>query len=81
MYVGSWDNYLYAIKPDGTLKWRYGTGGYVVSSPAIGPDGTVYVGSWDGYLYAFQTLSFGLADSSWPKFRGNIRNTGRYGEK
>uniref|UniRef100_A0A7C4RYH4 Uncharacterized protein n=1 Tax=Fervidobacterium pennivorans TaxID=93466 RepID=A0A7C4RYH4_FERPE len=50
------------------------------SSPAIGPDGTVYVGSYDGYLYTFQTLNFGLSDSSWRKFRSIICNTGRYGE-
>jgi outer membrane protein assembly factor BamB len=43
---------LYAINPDGTLKWRYGTYSYVHSSPAIGSDGTIYVGSWDNYLYA-----------------------------
>ncbi len=52
IYVGSHDGYLYAIDPDGTLKWKYVTGGYVESSPAIGADGTVYVGSEDFYLYA-----------------------------
>ncbi len=39
---------LYALKPDGTRKWRYRlTGGAVPdipSSPAISPDGTIYVG-------------------------------------
>ena len=34
------------------LKWAYTTGGAVVSSPAIGADGTVYVGSEDDKLYA-----------------------------
>jgi len=36
----------------GTLKWSYTTGGGVVSSPALAPDGTVYVGSMDTKLYA-----------------------------
>ncbi|MGB9977946.1 PQQ-binding-like beta-propeller repeat protein [Methanobacterium sp.] len=36
---------LYALNPDGTLKWKYHAGG-VASSPTIGPDGTLYVGSW-----------------------------------
>ena len=41
-----------AYWPDGTLKWRFGTGGQVNSSPAIGANGTIYVGSDDGNLYA-----------------------------
>jgi outer membrane protein assembly factor BamB len=36
----------------GTLKWRFETGDYVSSSPAIGANGTIYVGSHDGYVYA-----------------------------
>jgi outer membrane protein assembly factor BamB len=34
------------------LKWRYATGGYMASSPAIAADGTVYVGSYDRCLHA-----------------------------
>jgi outer membrane protein assembly factor BamB len=52
IYVGSYDNYLYAINPDGILKWRYQTGDHIYSSPAIASDGTIYVGSLDNYLYA-----------------------------
>ena len=35
----------------GTEKWSFETGDWV-SSPAIGPDGTIYVGSRDYRLYA-----------------------------
>ncbi|MBM3238015.1 PQQ-like beta-propeller repeat protein, partial [Candidatus Poribacteria bacterium] len=52
VYVGSNDNNLYAINPDGSMKWKFKTEGYVYSSPAIGSDGTVYVGSEDDHLYA-----------------------------
>jgi outer membrane protein assembly factor BamB len=52
IYFGSSDNNLYAIDPDGTLKWAFLTGDMVLSSPAIGADGTIYVGSLDGHLYA-----------------------------
>ena len=56
IYVGSEDGYrdgyLYAIDPDGSLKWKFETGGSVDSSPAIGSDGTIYVGSRGGYLNA-----------------------------
>ena len=36
----------------GTLIWEFVTGYNVISSPAIGSDGTVYVGSDDKKLYA-----------------------------
>lgn len=37
----------------GTLKWKYKTDGSILSSPAIGQDGTVYITSMDSCLYAF----------------------------
>ena len=80
IYVGSWDNKLYALNPDGTLKWSYATGNWVYSSPAIGADGTLYVGSWDNKLYAISGDTPLATDAPWPKFRGNARNTGRSGE-
>jgi outer membrane protein assembly factor BamB len=52
IYVGSYDNKLYAINPDGTEKWNFTTGNNVDSSPAIGSDGTIYIGSADKRLYA-----------------------------
>ena len=49
VYVGSWDNKLYAINGKSGVKlWEFETGDAVESSPAIGSDGTVYVGS--GYV-------------------------------
>ena len=37
-------------------KWTYSTGGYVVSSPTLSPDGgTIYVGSSDDKLHAVYT--------------------------
>jgi outer membrane protein assembly factor BamB len=55
LYVGSYDERLYAIKSDGALKWSYATGGSIDSSPAIDKNGTVYVASYDGKLYAFNS--------------------------
>ena len=43
---------VYAINPDGTLRWRFQTGGHVSSAPAVLPDGTVIAGSQDDTLYA-----------------------------
>ncbi len=42
----------YTSHINGTEKWSFSTGDYVVSSPAVGGDGTVYVGSDDGNVYA-----------------------------
>ncbi|MCX6063915.1 MAG: PEGA domain-containing protein [Caldiserica bacterium] len=52
---GSNDRNLYAVYPNGTLKWKYQTGGRVWSSPAVLGDGTIYVGSEDGYLYVLRS--------------------------
>ena len=61
--------------------WEFETGGGVVSSPAIGSDGTVYVGSDDKKLYAIKTDSKGLAKSPWPMRGQNARHTGRVMKK
>jgi len=46
IYIGSEDTRLYAINPDGTLRWSYPTWGQInAGAPAIGSEGTIYVGS------------------------------------
>ncbi len=48
VYFGSDDGRIYALNPDGTLKWRvWGLEGSILgtrSSPAIAEDGTIYIG-------------------------------------
>jgi len=48
IYIGSWDNCLHAVNPDGTRKWTFDTDDEIVSSPAIGSDGTIYFGTMAG---------------------------------
>jgi outer membrane protein assembly factor BamB len=43
---------VYAINPDGSLRWRFVTGGHVSSAPALLPDGTVVAGCQDNLVYA-----------------------------
>lgn len=78
LYFGSDDGYVYALNPDGSLKWKYLIGDAVKSSPAIADNGVMYVGSSDYSLYALWS-PYPLADSPWPKFRHDLRNTGRVG--
>ena len=53
IYVGSSDANVYALNPDGTLKWNFTTGGEIQGSPAIGADGTIYIGNYgDNNVYA-----------------------------
>jgi outer membrane protein assembly factor BamB len=52
---GASDNYVCAV--DGTtgdLQWMFQTGASVLSSPAIGAQGTLYIGSNDHNLYALK---------------------------
>lgn len=44
VYVGANDRKLYALNPDGTLKWSFTVAGQIgYSSPCIGPDGIIYM--------------------------------------
>lgn len=55
VYIGSYDNALYAVRPDGSLYWSFTTQGSVHSSPAVAADGSIYFGSNDGNLYALHS--------------------------
>jgi len=53
IYVGALDGNMYAVEPDsGVEKWRYPTGGAIMSSCVIGSDEAIYFGSDDNYVYA-----------------------------
>jgi outer membrane protein assembly factor BamB len=46
IYVGSWDDYLFAVNQDGTLKWKFNSANAgIFSSPVIASDGTIYFGT------------------------------------
>lgn len=52
-YIGAVDK-VYAVNPDGTIKWTHATGGVVNAMPAIASDGTIIVGAEDDKLYAIR---------------------------
>jgi outer membrane protein assembly factor BamB len=47
IYAGTKEGELFAVNPDGSLRWRLPLpeGGVVLIGPAIGSDGTLYVGA------------------------------------
>jgi outer membrane protein assembly factor BamB len=81
IYVGSYDNYLYAISPPisgtaGILKWKFETEYHIDCSPAVGKDGTIYVGSNDNFLYALDPNPPGITGSlKWRYKTGNSVNS------
>jgi outer membrane protein assembly factor BamB len=86
IYFGAETGYLYALNPEGTLAWKCELEfGINWSSPVILSDGTLLIGTitgagYQGHLYALRTSSLGYADSPWPRYRGNDRNTGLFGD-
>lgn len=89
------ENLITAINSDGVVLWEWNPGeshgGYgsgFAASPVV-KDSLVYVAlfDWsaengmigDGILYALHSSSNGMTNSPWPKFRHDLRNTGRAG--
>ena len=52
IYAGTFKGKLFALAPDGRLKWMFQAEREIHSSPAIGADGTIYFGARDGKFYA-----------------------------
>ncbi|MBT3220301.1 MAG: PQQ-like beta-propeller repeat protein, partial [Proteobacteria bacterium] len=76
IYINTVSGDLYAIKSNGQVDWQYNDDTWeAMTSPLISPTGAVYVG-WYQQLYSISSTSFGLADSPWPKDRGNAQNMG-----
>jgi len=68
IYVGGFEGKLYALDPNGKLKWQYQAGREIKSSPAIADDGTIYFGSRDRQLYAVTPagkLKWKFATQAW----------------
>jgi len=69
-----YEGMLYAINPDGTLKWKFDSGSSgMPASPAIGPDGTVYAAGGAGHGELSYTFAFNPTNGAikW-KFKTNL---------
>ncbi len=75
VYFGCEDGYLYALNPDGTLRWKLYLGDRIIyTSAAMDQKGVLYIGSDSGNFYAVSTESTGVAASPWPKFKHDLNN-------
>ncbi|MFC1529169.1 PQQ-binding-like beta-propeller repeat protein [Gemmatimonadota bacterium] len=62
------DGHLSAFSAQGDLLWNYSTSAKVITTPAVGDDGSIYFGCHDGYLYALDdagSLSWRYDSGSW----------------
>jgi outer membrane protein assembly factor BamB len=50
VYFSSDDSKLYALDPNGRVKWEFATGEEIHSTPALAKNGTVYLGGTDNNL-------------------------------
>ena len=55
IYIGSADENIYALTPDGSLSWSYMIGDQGYSSPAVGADGTIFAGSVASNVFALSS--------------------------
>jgi outer membrane protein assembly factor BamB len=52
VYVANSSGLLFAVSPEGQVRWTAQTGSTIKSAPAIGPDGSIYHATSDGKMYA-----------------------------
>jgi outer membrane protein assembly factor BamB len=65
LYIGSNDGYVYALNPNGNIKWQkkvndsnlFTSPNSMYTTPAIGKNGTIYIGSNEGYMFALEPIN------------------------
>lgn len=70
------ERYLYVVSPAGKVLAQLETGAAETSSPTLAPDGTLFVLNNHGVLAAYVGGHGPLMDSPWPKFQGDLANSG-----
>lgn len=74
--VGSYQsNMLYALSPNGSNLWTFATPQEIITSPTIGPDGTIYICAGSNLYALFGTNA--PMTCSWAMSRHDAQQTGR----
>ena len=75
VFIGS-DTNLFGLNPNtGATNILWTMAGYMMGSPAIGPDRQIYIGDSSGNFYSLHGI-LPMADTYWPKAHQNLKNTG-----
>jgi PKD repeat protein len=73
IYAG-WSK-LYAVNPDGSVKWMYDTGGYIQgSTPCTSADGTIYFGTRVNIIYGYLVALNPNGTELWKTFIGECES-------
>lgn len=70
----------YINNSDGEILWFADFPGYTDATPLLDESGDVYLGTASGNFVKVRGAGNGLAETSWPTFRGHPSGKGRYEE-
>lgn len=64
IYFGTDVGLVYAVNPDGTLKWTFGAGGEFDNCPSMDADGTLYIchSGGPGEIYGGPLMCYAISD-------------------
>src|SRR3712207_7770526 len=58
VYAGTEGGKLFAVEPDGKIRWEFQTGAPILSSAAVSADGIVYVGRSEEHTSELQSRQY-----------------------
>jgi len=70
----------YIDRVSGQILWSERYSGYTDATPILDDEGNVYFGTASGAFMKVNGAGRGLAETSWPTFRGQVSGAGRYEE-
>jgi len=76
LYFGAGDRRMHALSADGTPLWTRDAGSEVESSAVLDCRGILYFATNNGRVAALVTDSDAIADTPWPRFQHDNRNSG-----
>ena len=79
LYFGVYDNYFYALYPNGTMKWKLYVGGWTGTTPAVDENGVIYFGTLYSATGLYAVYSNGTLKWKYPT-PGRIYSSPAIGE-